>query len=137
MSDQNVDIARSAYAAFGRGDVEGVLNTLDPNIEWTTPGPEGLLHAGTRRGRDSVREFFRTITDLYEFQEFVPKQFIPHGELVIVLGEDTFKVKATGTVLHEHWAHAMTIRNGKVVAFREYLDTSALVADMRLAQTPA
>jgi hypothetical protein len=31
----------------------------------------------------------------------------------------------------------MTIRNGKVVAFREYLDTSALVADMRLAQTPA
>jgi ketosteroid isomerase-like protein len=30
--------------------------------------------------------------------------------------------------------HTFTVRNGKVVAFEEYIDTAALVTDLRAAQ---
>ena len=34
MSQENVDIIRRGYEAFNRGDLEAILATLDPRIEW-------------------------------------------------------------------------------------------------------
>ena len=44
------------YAAFGRGDVPGLLAMLDANIGWRVP--ESLPHGGDFGGRDAVGRFF-------------------------------------------------------------------------------
>lgn len=134
MSNENVDLVQSSYAAFGRGDIDALLATLDPAVEWITPGPSDLPSAGTRRGREAVREFFRIIDEMYTFERFEPKTFIAQGEHVIVLGDNTATVKATGSRITESWAHHMVVRNGKVVRFEEFLDTSAAVAELREAR---
>jgi ketosteroid isomerase-like protein len=54
---QNVDVVRQVYGAFGRGDLEGILGLLDPEVTWRTPGPSDLPTAGMRRGVNAVREF--------------------------------------------------------------------------------
>jgi ketosteroid isomerase-like protein len=134
MSEQqNVELVRKGYEAFGRGDIEGMLSLFDDNIEWVSPGPSDLPTAGTRRGRQQVAEFFRAINEAFEIQQFEPKTFVAQGDRVVVLGEDTARVKATGKVLNESWAHAFVVRNGKVVSFQEYIDTAATVAEIRAA----
>jgi ketosteroid isomerase-like protein len=53
MSQENVELARRAYAAFNRGDSEGMVADIAPDLEYVTtgaipgvggvyPGPEGL-----------------------------------------------------------------------------------------------
>ena len=37
MSDENVTLVRTSFEAFGRGDIPGVLDTMDPEIEWHDP----------------------------------------------------------------------------------------------------
>ncbi len=93
--------------------------------------------AGIRRGHEQVGQFFKAVNDVFEIQRFEPKQFIAQGEQVVVLGDDTAKVKATGKVLTEEWAHAFTIREGKIAAFREYIDTAEVVAELRAAPARA
>lgn len=137
MSDQNLAVAKRGYEAFGRGDLDGLIAEMDPAVEWTTPGPAELASAGRRRGHAQVRDFFRIIGEQYEFQKFAPHTFIAQGDSVVVIGDDTVKVKATGTVISEEWVHVFTVKNGKIVAFREYLDTSAFVADLRMADAKA
>jgi ketosteroid isomerase-like protein len=132
--EQNVDVVRKGYEAFGRGDINGLLAQLDPDVEWRTPGPADLPTAGHRRGHEAVQEFFQTLLGLLDIQRFEPKQFIAQGDMVIVVGEDTSRVKATGTTFEIRFAHVFTVRNGKVVAFEEYLDTAAIVTDLRSAQ---
>jgi ketosteroid isomerase-like protein len=135
MSEQeNVDVVRAGYQAFGRGDIAGLLAQLDPDVEWRTPGPADLPTAGQRQGHDGVQEFFRTLSGLVETLRFEPKEFIAQGDRVIVVGDDTSRVKATGTTLEIRFVHTFTVRNGKVVAFEEYIDTAALVTDLRAAQ---
>ncbi len=135
MDEQkNVEIVRRGYEAFGRGDIDTLLSLFDEGIEWTTPGPSDLPTAGRRQGLQQVRDFFRALNEVFDIQRFEPKTFIAQGDIVMVLGEDTAKVKATGKVLEEAWAHAFTIRAGKVVGFQEYLDMSAVVAELRAAQ---
>ena len=137
MSEQNVAIVRSAYEAFGRGDLDALIGTMVENVEWSSPGPSDLATAGHRRGHAEVREFFRAINELYEFLSFEPKTFIAQGDHVVVLGVDTVRVKASGNVVSSEWAHASTLKNGKITNFTEYIDTSAIVAELRGAQAKA
>jgi uncharacterized protein len=134
MSEQqNVDVVRRGYEAFGRGDLDTMLKLFDENIEWISPGPAELPTAGTRRGRQQVAEFFKAVNEVFEIQRFEPKAFIAEGDRVIVLGDDTSRIKATGKVLDSEWAHAFTLRDGLVVAFHEYIDTAAVVAELQEA----
>jgi ketosteroid isomerase-like protein len=132
MSQQNISVVQQTYEAFGRGDVPGLLSLLDSNVEWTTPGADDLPTAGTRRGAAQVGEFFKTIGELLEFDSFEPQTFIADGDRVVVLGVDRVRVKGgSGKSLNEAWCHVFTIRDGRIAAFREYMDTAAFAAELK------
>lgn len=138
MGDQhNLEVVRGGYEAFGRGDIEGLISRLSDDVTWMTPGPGDLPTAGNRRGPDQVRDFFRIISELFEFETFEPHTFLVQGDRVVVLGDDEVRLKSSGEALQESWAHVFTLKDGKIVEFREYLDTAALVAAMKKAQARA
>jgi uncharacterized protein len=39
MSEQNEALVRAAYEAYGRGDLAGMLEIIDPDLEWTYLDP--------------------------------------------------------------------------------------------------
>jgi ketosteroid isomerase-like protein len=131
MSQQNIALVQSCYAAFGRGDIDALLATLDPDIDWTTPGGAELPYAGARRGITQVRQFFNQLNEFFDFELFEPQTFLADGDRVVVLGQDRLTVKATGKSISEAWCHVMTIRNGKIVTFQEYIDTAAVAAEFK------
>ncbi len=134
MSEQqNLEIVRRGYEAFGRGDIDALLELLDENVEWVSPGPPDMPTAGRHHGREAVRAFFGAINETFEIQQFAPGTFVAQGDHVVVLGKDVARVKATDKVITEPWAHAFELRNGKIVRFQEYLDTSASVTELRAA----
>ena len=137
MSENNVAIVQKGYEAFGRGDIETLTSLLAENVEWTSPGPADLPTAGIRRGRQQVAEFFKVVNEIFEFQRFEPKTFVAEGDRVVVLGEDTSRIKATGKVLDAEWAHVFTVQNGQIISFHEYIDTAEVVAELRAAQARA
>ena len=132
---QNLELVQRGYEAFGRGDLDGLLALLDESVEWRSPGPADLPTAGTRRGKQQVAEFFRALGEVLDMQRFEPQTFLADGDRVIVLGDDTARIKATGKVLDSRWAHTFTVKNGKIIGFEEYFDTAAMVAEIRSAQT--
>jgi ketosteroid isomerase-like protein len=134
MSQQNISVVQNGYAAFGRGDIPGFLSLLDAHVEWTTPGTSDLPTAGTRRGPAQVGEFFGVLDQLVAFEHFEPQSFLTDGDRVVVLGTARSKVKGgSGKSLVEHWCHVFTVRNGKIVAFFEYLDTAPFAAELKMA----
>ena len=135
MSEQqNLEVVRQGYAAFVSGDIPGLLSLLDGQVSWVMPGPSDLPIAGTRQGQQEVGEFFQAVSNLVDILRFEPKDFIAQGERVVVLGDDTARVKATGRNIEYRWAHVFRLRDGKIVAFEEFGDVSALVAEVRSAQ---
>src|SRR5919109_4932977 len=123
--NQNLDIIRRGYEAFGRGDLDALLSLFDENIDWVTPGPPELPTAGTRRGRQEVAGFFRTLNEVFEIEQFTPREFMVQGDRVIVTGDEVARVRGSSTPFNVQWAHAFELRNGLVVSFREYFDTFA------------
>jgi ketosteroid isomerase-like protein len=130
---QNVDVVQEAYAAFGRGDIPGLLSLLDADIPWVTPGPSDLPTAGRRRGHAAVGEFFTTLVTMADITRFEPQDFIAQGDKVVVLGEETAVIKATGATLENRWVHIFTVSGGKIVAFEEVFDATPIVSELRSA----
>jgi ketosteroid isomerase-like protein len=60
MSSQtNLELVRSLYAAFGRGDIPAIIAALAGHATWTVHGPANLVPTfGTFHGPAGVTRFF-------------------------------------------------------------------------------
>jgi ketosteroid isomerase-like protein len=119
MSDSDVSMVRSAYAAFGRGDIPGVMKMLGEQVEWRAP--HVLPHGGAFDGLDGVGEFFQGIGEKWEELHVEAREFLDAGSEVVVLGQATGRLRGKGAADYL-FAHVFTVGNGKVTRFREYVD---------------
>src|SRR5918998_2615017 len=134
MSERtNADVVQRGYEAFGRGDIPALLNLLTEDVEWTLQGPSVIPFAGTRYGREGVAEFFSSVGETIEFEQFEPREFVAQGDTVAVLGYERSRVKATGRTFEQEWAHVYTLRNGKIAKGRFIDDTAAQAAAFNAA----
>jgi ketosteroid isomerase-like protein len=125
MSDANVGLVQSLYAAFGRGEIDAIVGAMTADSTWGIIGREGDFPTiGIRHGPAGVQDFFKTVAEHLTFTEFSPKEFYPSGDKVFVLGRYAATVKKTGSPIDSEWCHIFTIRDGKVVSFREFTDTA-------------
>ncbi|MEZ5426272.1 MAG: nuclear transport factor 2 family protein [Pyrinomonadaceae bacterium] len=122
----NTRIVRQGYERFGNGDLEGLLQLFDENIEWTTPITQRSSLGGTRRGRQAVAEFFGLLVETENITRFEPTEFIAQGDRVVVLGKSAATVNATGRSYETDWIQIFTVRNEKVTGFYELFDTAAV-----------
>ena len=81
MSQENVEVVRSAIEAFGREGVDGSLRYYDPEVEWTTS--QALVGGGTFRGHEGLRRYFANFDDEFDDLRIEPDKFIDAGEQVI------------------------------------------------------
>lgn len=121
---------QGAYAAFGRGDIPAVLDTLAEDVEWVLPQVDNPI-GGTHRGKAAVQAWFGKLADTLDFQRFEPREFIAQGDKVVVLIRSESIVRSTGKKLSDDLAHVHTYRNGKLVRFQEYSDTAAFQAALQ------
>jgi ketosteroid isomerase-like protein len=126
MSEQdNVGIVQQAYRNYMDGNLQGVLDLCDDNVEWELPEMEGVPFSGKRRGRDQVEQFFNQLAGAQEALQFEPREFIAQGDKVVTLGHYVWSVRDTDRNFEADWVHVFTVRNGKVAQFKEYTDTAA------------
>jgi ketosteroid isomerase-like protein len=126
MSEQeNTTIVRQAYENFKNGDVAALLDLYSDDIEWRLPKVENLPWFGSRNGREETAEFFQRLAEAQDSVTFNPRTFVAQGNNVVVMGDYTWRSTATGKEFGGEWAHAWTVRDGKLASFREYADTAA------------
>lgn len=127
MSDSTslTAIVGAIYAAFGRGDVAGILAHLADDVEWEygvsstdVPWLQPLW------GRDAVPGFFQVFAESVEVHRFEVKALLEGADLVVAIIDLEFTVRATGRrVVEEDEAHIWRFADGKVTRFRHRADT--------------
>lgn len=133
MSEQeNVKIVQEAYAAFEQMDVERLMSLFADEANWFVPGPTDVIPtAGARQGREQIAQFFSTLHESEDIEEFVPKFFVAQDERVITFGRTLSRVRATKRTYETEWTQVFTFHDGKIVNFREFYDTAAAVEAYR------
>jgi len=126
-----LEVVQQAYQAFGRGDVPGILALVADQVDWRFCGSMGLPYTGVFRTRDEVKGWFGAVLAVDDVQAFEPREFIPAGDRVTVLGWERTAARPGGAVFESEWAHVFTVRDGRVVRFWGIYDTEASAAARR------
>jgi ketosteroid isomerase-like protein len=121
MSEDNEALVRSAYEAYGRGDVARLLELVHPDLEWTYLDPSFAdPQPQVCHGRDQLawalgRQAGRGVSSELEEIESC-------GDKVMVA------VRTPGADQHRAWQGndrnylVLTLRQGQVVAMRAFRD---------------
>jgi ketosteroid isomerase-like protein len=117
-SDSDVDIVLSSYAAFARGDIDGAIANLDPDIEWIEP--DEFPNGGLLRGPAAVGEYLRAARALWD--ELISEPSAQRqGENIIVIhhfhGRTIDGEEGEGTV-----ADVFTMKDGRAIRMMAYVD---------------
>ena len=132
MSDTNIAVVRLLYKAFVRADIETIIGSLAPDIEWHSGGEkQDYPIFGPRKGVAQVQEFFRLVSELLEFSDFSPREFFAEKDKVIVLGDYSMTMRHNGRKVACDWVNVVTLSRGKITKFRELTDTAQLLEAYR------
>jgi ketosteroid isomerase-like protein len=74
MSQENVGLVKEGYAAFVRGDIGGVLDFLDPEVE--TSDPFGFSTSDAYHGHEGFVQTVRDGLDAFERYEIVTDEAV-------------------------------------------------------------
>jgi hypothetical protein len=114
----NLEIVRQTYAQ----GPETLLATLAPDVEWTEAA--GFPYAGTYVGAPEIvrNVFVRLATEWDGFKADV-ENFYDAGDTIIATGFYRGTYRTTARPMEASFAHVLTLREGKIVRFVQYVDS--------------
>jgi ketosteroid isomerase-like protein len=118
----NVELARRAFEAIATGGLGAALDFLDPEIEFEPPH-EALEQRGTYKGHAAVRDRWNLLLDPFDDVRMEIDELIEaDDETVVVVFRIRARGKASGAPVEMRLAHVITVRDGKAVRMKAYLD---------------
>jgi ketosteroid isomerase-like protein len=130
MSSANLDVVRSIYADWERGDFSSA-EWADPEIEFAfASGPE----PGSWKGLAGMAEGYRDWLRAWKDFRAEPEQYLVlDSERVLVLVRNSGRGRTSGMELESRSvANLFHFRGGKVTRIIVYLDRAQALADLGL-----
>jgi ketosteroid isomerase-like protein len=131
MSSSNLELVRSIYADWERGDFSSA-EWADPEIEFAfAGGPE----PGSWKGLAGMAQGYRDWLRAWEDFRAEPEQYLVlDSEQVLVLVRNRGRGRTSGLQLEERSvANLFKLRRGKVTKIVVYLDREQALADLGIA----
>jgi ketosteroid isomerase-like protein len=135
VSTDNAATVAEIYAAFGRGDVQEILDRLDDDVAWEKWADNfaqraGLPDMAARRGRAEVGDFFALVGS-WTVLDFAVLDVIGSGRQVAAEVRLSFALPGGGRFIDEE-IHLWTFGDdGLVTRLRHYTDTAKHIAAAR------
>lgn len=119
MARPNVDLVRSIYGWFDRGDLDAVFDALLPDVEIAQS--REVPWGGTYQGHDGAKKFFQALTSRIRSRVTVD-QFVDAGDDVVAIGRTEGTVLASNQTFSVPIAHVWTLRDRRVARVHFYID---------------
>jgi len=124
----NISLIDGLYKAFAVGDIPSVLGIMDAEIVWNEAEGNSYADGNPYIGPEAVLNgVFARIGADHEY--FNLEDIILHemsNDQVLATLRYKGKLKENGAIFDTQAAHLWTLKDGKVIAFQQYVDTKQL-----------
>ncbi len=128
MASTPIEVTQQLFSRFGEKDVDGIVALLHDDVRIQFYGPEAIPYAGDYRGAKEARKFFETVLSSVDIHQFEPEQFLVDGDMVTVTGQLHLTARSTGVDFRSDFAHVITVKDGRWIRFRDFMDTAVAAA---------
>jgi ketosteroid isomerase-like protein len=125
-AETNLELARRAYESWSAGDIDAMLETATPDVEFV-PAIAAGVEGGSVNGPDQVRHFFADLKETWETFRLQVDEFREVGDRVIGVGRLTAKGRGSELELDQP-IYSVLWFDGKVARMQSFLDREAAEA---------
>jgi ketosteroid isomerase-like protein len=115
MSQENVDVMREAFEAFGGEDPTALAGLLDPEVEW-----KALEDAASQHGLEGVLQSLGAWYEVWDEVHIELEELIDAGSDVVAVVRMRGRHAGSQTEIAERFFQIWSISDGKIVRFHEY-----------------
>ena len=130
MSRENVEVVRSAFGAFERGEIGEMLESMADDLTTHRVDPDDAIYHG-KEG------FLQATVDWIEgFDEWTvtPEEFVESGESVVVRVHQTARGETSGVAVENQMWFVFDFRGGKVARVSFHLREAEALAAVGLSE---
>lgn len=132
-----LETIQKMYAAFDKNDLDTVLALQAEDVVWhvgqgdegtqTSPDP-CLPYAGTFKGREGLKVFFRILGETTRFRGYDRTQIVVQGDTAMVVIHDRATALNTGHDYDTWLIHKVQVQDGQVKYLWNHIDTGPIMA---------
>ena len=122
VSQENIELVRSAFDAWNRGEVEAFADHMVEDVAWleVSGRPEGGVSA--RRGRNRLRHSLESLFEAWESYRLEVERIDDIGNRVLAVVREVARGRASGLEVDSHWGYLITVDGGQIVRVEAYRD---------------
>jgi len=118
------DLVRASYRSRQTGDVEAALKYFHPDAEFRIVGSDSLKPLTEKiRGHASLRKVFEIFFPVWDWSKFHVQTIHVDGNTAFVHSSGEMRHSPSGKSMDTEILDRITIKNGLIVDFTEFLDT--------------
>jgi ketosteroid isomerase-like protein len=129
MSPEDLAAVKSAYEAFGRGDMDALEKLLHPDIEWRTPEVPFL---GTYKGLEEFQRGMNEWTESFDDLTTEVEEMIDAGEHALVFHRMHGRGRDSGAEVDLAIWQVVSVRDGKLARMHDFMDRAEALAAAQL-----
>ena len=116
MSQENVELVRSIYDDWLRGDFGG--DNFDPDISMVES--DVIPGATSAHGLDAVLRYMKSFSNYWAEFRLEPQEYIDAGDRVVVVARLSGRGKRSGIDVVREWAYVWTVRDARALRMEAY-----------------
>ena len=111
---------------------------IDDDVDFVIHAPPQVLpFAGHHQGKGAVLEALGRIAKDYLLESYVPQVTVVEGDHAAVMSDVAFTQRSSGRTLRFHIADFLRFRDGRLVEFREFMNTFEVVQQVLDRHSPS
>jgi ketosteroid isomerase-like protein len=117
------DVLQAIYGPLERGE----SHDFQPFFDALAEDVVFKVSVGEVRGRQAVVDYFINASAMMEFHPFERTlEYYGDGDRVVILGDETFKVRETGVTHQAEWAWVCDVHDGLITRILAIQDLSGI-----------
>ncbi len=114
-----MEIVRKSFAAIARGDVEGLLELYDQDVQFL-PLTGTRVESGGYRGHAGVRAYFAEVADVWDELRPYADHVETIGNDVVMMGGCAVRGRGSRVESDSPMAWVVSVRGGKITSHRGF-----------------
>ena len=111
-------VVSAVFTAFAERDLDGVLELVDPEVEFTAVTSDFAGRVEPYRGHEGIRQYFRDVAKVWDDLRLTPREYREVGDAVLVIGR--VSARSAARIVDGSTGWIWRVRDGRVVYGRVY-----------------
>lgn len=127
-SSEAIELLQAIYGPLEAGE----SNDFQPFFDALADDAVVKFSVGELRGKQAVVDYFANAATTMEFQPFEkPLEYYGEGDRVVIVGDETFRVRETGVTHRAEWAWIVDVHDGLITRIVAIQDLSGVAETVR------